>query len=75
MAVIEQVIEETPDLHGVLLEALLPLLRESSDQVVGDAAYLMSFLHDRRKIPILESLLSHPNPEIVEPARDGLAAD
>ncbi len=75
MAVIEQVIEETPDLHGVLLEALLPLLRESSDQVVGDAAYLMGFLHDRRKIPILEKLLSHPNPEIVEAARDGLAAD
>jgi alkyl hydroperoxide reductase subunit AhpF len=72
MAVIEQLIEETPHHHGVLLESLLPFLQDESDQVVGDAAYLIGLLQDDRKTAVLTPLLSHPNPEVIEAAFDGL---
>ncbi len=75
MVVIEQLIKEKPELHGLLFDSLSPLLGDSSDQVVGDTAYLIGFLHDPRKIPTLKKLLSHSSSEIVEAAREGLAVE
>lgn len=72
MAIFEQLTDQTPELHGALFEALSPLLDDSSEQVVGDAAYLIGFLQDQRKVHRLEALLSHANPEIAEIAREGL---
>jgi hypothetical protein len=72
MALFEQLSDEIPELHGALFEALSPLLDDSSEQVVGDAAYLIGFLDDQRKVRRLEALLAHANPEIVEIAREGL---
>lgn len=72
MALFEQLSDEVPELHGALFEALSPLLDDSSEQVVGDAAYLIGFLDDQRKAQRLEALLSHANQEIVEIAREGL---
>lgn len=75
MAVIEQLIEDVPQHQGIVLENLRPLLQDNSDQMVGDTAYLIGLLQDHWKTGILTSLLSHPNPEVVEAARDGLAGN
>lgn len=74
MALIEQFSEEVPYLQGAIFEALSPLLQETSDQLIGDVIYLLGLLHDPRKIATLEKFLDHPNPEIIEAAREGLAA-
>lgn len=74
MAVIEQISEENPELHGAVFEALLPILEGSSDQILGDGLYLMGLLHDQRKVPILRNFLSHANPEVAEAAREGLSS-
>jgi hypothetical protein len=73
MAAFEQLAEEASQLQGLMLESLLPLLQNESVQVVGDTAYLIGLLQDERKTAVLTPLLSHPNPEIVEAAREGLA--
>ena len=75
MALIEQLGEEVPELHGAIFEALSPLLQETSDQLIGDVIYLLGLLHDPRKVPTLEKFLAHSNPEIIEAAREGLASD
>jgi hypothetical protein len=72
MAVMEALIEDEPLLQGIILDSLLPLLQNESDLVVGDTAYLIGLLQDDRKTNLLTNLLSHPNPEVVEVARDGL---
>jgi hypothetical protein len=72
MALLEQVVDEAPLLHEALFQALGPLLEDPSDLVVGDGAYLLGLLPDPRKIPLLQALLNHDNPEIVEAAREGL---
>lgn len=74
MAIIEQISEENPELHGALFGALLPILDGSSDQILGDGLYLMGLLHDQRKVPILRNFLSHANPEVAEAAREGLSS-
>ena len=53
MAVIEQLVNEAPRLHGVIFEALSPLLQETADLLVGDVIYLLGLLHDPRKVPAL----------------------
>jgi hypothetical protein len=73
MALVEQIIEEAPNLQLAVLQSLRPLLKGSSEQVAGDAAYLIGLLQIPEKIPVLEGLLGHPNPELVEIAREGLA--
>jgi hypothetical protein len=73
MALIEQIIDSAPEKHPQIFDALLSLLNETSDQVVGDTAYLLSSLREPRKAMILKGLLEHPNPEIGEIAREGLA--
>lgn len=73
MAIFEQLTEEAPQLQGIILESLLPLLGNESDQLVGDTAYLIGLLQDERKTAALTGLLSHPNPEVVEAAQEGLA--
>jgi hypothetical protein len=73
MAIFEQLTEEAPQLQGLILESLLPLLRNGSDQLVGDTAYLIGLLQDERKTAVLTSLLTHPNPEVVEAVLEGLA--
>jgi hypothetical protein len=72
VALIEQISEEVPLSHPLLVDALAPLLQEASEQIIGDAAYLLGALRDPRKISILEPLLNHPNPDIREIAREGL---
>jgi hypothetical protein len=74
MAVIEQLGEEVPDLQGPIFEALSPLLRETSDHLIGDVIYLLGQLHDPRKVPTLKTFLSHANPEVAEAAREGLSS-
>lgn len=72
MALFEEIIETDPGLQGRILEALTPLLHGTSDQVAGDAAFLITRIQDPRKRALLEGLFNHPNPEIVEIAREGL---
>lgn len=72
MAIFEQLAEEAPQLQGIILESLLPMLVDGTDQIVGDTAYLIGLLRDERKTAVLTGLLSHPNPEVVEAAREGL---
>lgn len=72
MALFEEIIETDPGLQGSILSALTPLLHGTSDQVAGDAAFLITRIQDPRKRAVLEGLLKHPNPEIVEIVREGL---
>jgi hypothetical protein len=74
MAVIEQLVDEAPRLHGVIFETLSPLLQETADLLVGDVIYLLGLLHDPRKAPALEKFLVHSNPEVAEAAREALAS-
>jgi hypothetical protein len=72
VALLEQLVEEEMNIHGRVLDALVPLLDDPSPQVVGDAAYLLGLLQDERKIPLLRALLHHPHREVAEIAREGL---
>jgi hypothetical protein len=73
MALLEEISDQDLGLQGRILEALAPLLKGAADQVVGDAAFLIGRIRDPRKNEVLAGLLNHPNPEIVEIAREGLA--
>jgi HEAT repeat protein len=70
---LEEISDQDLGLQGRILEALAPLLKGAADQVVGDAAFLIGRIRDPRKNEVLAGLLNHPNPEIVEIAREGLA--
>jgi hypothetical protein len=72
MALMEQLSEKIPQGHALMVDALVPLLQESSEQILGDAAYLIGTLQDPRKISILKRFLNHPNPEISEIAQEGI---
>jgi hypothetical protein len=72
MAMVEQIIDSVPEKQTLIFDALIPLLKETSDQVVGDTAYLLSSLQEPRKEMVLKGLLEHPNPEIREIAQEGL---
>jgi hypothetical protein len=74
MALIEQISEEMPESRPLVFEALLPLLQEQSEQVLGDGAYLLGALEDPRKNTVLRPLLNHANPEIREIAREALGS-
>jgi hypothetical protein len=72
MALFEELIDAESGLQGEILEALAPLLKGSSEQVMGDAAFLIGRTKAPQKRAVLEGLLNHPNPEIAEIAREGL---
>ena len=72
MALFEELIDAESPLQGSILDALAPLLKGSADPIIGDTAFLIGRIRDPRKGEVLRGLLNHPNPEIVEIAREGL---
>ena len=70
--VLEEIKDTRPDEVILALPSLIPLLKDENPVIRGDAAGLIGTVGTKSQIPLLQSLLTDENRQVIELAEDAI---
>ena len=70
--VIDDLVDTRPDDVHLALPGLIPLLKDESPTVRGDAADLIGIIGDESQVTVLEPLLKDPHPQVIQIVQEAI---